>query len=118
MTTSSLNHDQLVVATIAEMKRQGMTRICADHLPGYVQPDQIGVFIPDVTALTGNAMVIAEAESREGLAAAHTQAQWKAFHSHANRVGGHFIAVVNRADQAAAQTLLNQICGGAANAHL
>lgn len=118
MPTSSLSHEQLVAATVAEMKRQSMTRLYADHLPNYVQPDQIGGFIPDLTGFTGNAMVIVEAESLTGLAAAHTQAQWKAFHGHANRVGGHFIAVVNRSDENIGRILLDQICRGAANANL
>ncbi len=118
MPTSPLSHDQLVAATVAEMKRQGMTRIYASHLPGDIQPDPISGFITDATALSGNTLVIVEAESREGLAASHTQAQWKAFHGHANRVGGHFVAVVNQPDQVMTQALLHQVCGSAVNAHL
>lgn len=118
MPTSPLSHDQLVAATVAEMKRQGMTRIYVSHLPGNVQPDPISGFIPDATALSGNTLVIAEAESREGLAASHTQAQWKAFHGHANRVGGHFVAVVNESDRVTAQSLLHQVCGNSANARV
>ena len=114
-TSSSHDHDNLVEMTTAHMVSQGFTRIRSCHSDRYTGCAQIGDYIPDTTALSGAAPVIVEAESREGLAEAHTEAQWKTFHSHANHVGGWFIAVVNKSDEAAAKVLLNRVCGSAAN---
>lgn len=112
------DHDYLVALTAAKMRSNGMTHIKASHIANFSQCSQIGDYIPDATAFIGNAIVIAEAESQEGLAAAHTTDQWEAFHANSTRYGGHFIAVVNKADETTARTLLIQVCGGAANAIL
>ncbi len=116
--TSSHDHDKLVEMTASRMVNQGFTRVRSCHGDRYMACDQIGDYIPDTTALSGIAPVIAEAESREGLTEAHTEAQWKTFHSHANRVGGWFVAVVNKSDEAAAKVLLNRVCGIATNVQL
>lgn len=98
------------------MAAQGYTRVRASHTDRFAACDQIGDYIPDVTAFSGSISVVAEAESRDGLALAHTEAQWKTFHKHTNQVGGCFIAVVNKSDEAAARALLTRVCGSADNA--
>lgn len=117
-TSTSHGHNTLVALIAALMRNKGMTRIKASHVINFDRCDEINGFIPDATAFTGNAFVIVEAESQEGLAEPHTARQWKTFHACANQAGGHFIAVVKNADEAAARNLLTQVCGNAGNAHL
>ncbi len=109
------SHDRLVVLAADYMAAQGYTRVRASHTDRFAACDQIGDYIPDVTAFSSSTFVVVEAESRDGLALAHTEAQWRTFHKHANQVGGHFIAVVNKTDEAAARVLQTRICGNAAN---
>ena len=111
-------HDRLVELTADQLVSQSYTRVRASHVARFTACDQIGNYIPDVTAFHGTTLVVVEAESSDGLALAHSQAQWKTFYNHANQSGGHFIAVVNKSDETAAQTLLAQVCGSASNAHL
>jgi hypothetical protein len=112
---SSLGHDALVECTVAEMQRQGMTHIRADHIAGFLQPEIIGNFIPDATARFNGSLCIAECESAAGFTQAHTAAQWRAFHNHISHVGGWFIVVAAKTDEAAARTLLQQTIGSAQN---
>ncbi len=112
---STLAHDTLVELAANTLQSQGCTHICASHISRFPACSQISSHIPDVTAFSGSTLVIVEVESREGLAQAHTAEQWETFHSHASRVGGHFIAVVNKMDELAARALLTQVCGNAAN---
>lgn len=111
-----LDHDQLVAATVREMRRQGMAHVRASHIPTIMPPEPIGGYIPDTTAYYGGLFCVAEAESAHGLTQQHTASQWNAFFSYASRVNGYFIAVVARADKPAAEALLRQICGNASNA--
>ncbi len=115
---SSQAHDSLVEMTANHMVAQSYTRVRASHTDRFAACDQIGDYVPDVTAFYSNAFVVAEAESRDGLAQAHTEAQWRTFHSHVSRTGGHFIAVVSKADEAAARALLARVCGSASNVRL
>ncbi len=114
----SHDHDKLVALTAACLINKGYTRVRACHVARFTACDQIGDYIPDVTAFNGNILVIVEAESRDGLAQAHTAAQWKTFHSHASRVGGYFIVVVNKSDEITARALLTQVRGSATNAQV
>ncbi len=118
LSTPSHDHEMPVELTANHMVRQGYTRVRASHTNRFTACDQIGEYIPDVTAFYGNAGVVAEAESRDGLVQAHTEAQWKTFYGHVNRVGGHFIAVVNKSDEVAARSLLTRVCGSASNVRL
>lgn len=119
MTTApSHAHDRLVELTAKHMVSQGFTSIRASHIARFTACDQIGDYIPDATAFVGGVFVVAEAESHDGLVQAHTEAQWKTFHSYASRYGGRFVAVVNKSDEAAARTLLVQVCGNSANARV
>ncbi len=113
---SRLSHDTLVTRTVAEMKRQGMTNIHADHIAGYPKPEQIGKFIPDTMGAHSRSTVITEAESQEGLALAHTAEQFQTFHREATRIGGWFVVAVNSADETTARTLVRRVCGEAKNA--
>lgn len=116
LTTIPLHeHHKLVELAADHMIALGYTRVRASHLDRFTACDQIGSYIPDVTAFSGSAFVVAEAESRDGLALAHTEAQWKTFHNQANNAGGFFVAVVNKSDVLAANALLKQVCGSAAN---
>lgn len=114
-TPPSHAHDKLVELTANHMVSQGCTHVRASHIARFAACDQIGDYIPDVTAFVGDVFVVAEAESRDGLAQAHTEAQWKTFHSYASRYGGRFVAVVNKSDEASARALLTRVCGNAAN---
>lgn len=114
---TSLDHDKLVEMTATRLVDLGYSRVRASHIARFSSCEQIGDYIPDVTAFNGSTLFIVEAESREGLAQTHTSEQWKAFHSHANRVGGHFIAVVNKSDEIAAHALLTP-CSRLAHAGL
>ena len=100
------------------MVSQGFTHVQASHIVRFTACDQIGDYIPDVTAFVGDVFVVAEAESHDGLVQAHTEAQWETFHSYASRYGGRFVAVVNKSDEAAARTLLMRVCGNSANAQV
>ena len=113
---SRLTHDALIARAVAQMRQHGVTSILADHLAGHPQPQQIGRFVSDATGSLAGRSVIAEAESQDGLALSHTTEQFQTFHREANRVGGWFVAVVNVADQAAAQALIRRVCGDAKNA--
>lgn len=115
---STLAHDTLIEMTAARLVDLSYSRVRASHIARFNACEQIGSYIPDVTAFHGSTLVVMEAESHEGLTQAHTEAQWKTFHAHASRVGGFFVAVVNKADEHAARTLLTQVCGTASNAHL
>lgn len=97
------------------MQAQGMTNIKAAHIVAFVQPDQIGGYIPDVTAFARGRLCIAECESGDGLAQAHTAAQWRAFYNQAIWADGYFIAVVAKADEAKAHDLLQSITGAVQN---
>lgn len=111
-------HDSLVTLTARAMQDGGMTGIKAAHIDTYVQPDQIGDYIPDVTGSLRGMFCIAECESRDGLVLAHTLAQWRTFCNHAVRVVGYFIAVVAKADEAEARALLQSVAGNAQNAQV
>ncbi len=104
-------HDQLVRYTVAEMKRQQMTAIKADHYPGYAKPNQIGEFIPDAVGYFNCALVIVEAESSEGLLARHTEQQFSTFYNYARSNGGYFIVSVSNRDVQTAEALIRKICG-------
>jgi hypothetical protein len=110
-----LSHGRLVELTAERMVHLGYTRVCASHINRFTACEEIGGFIPDATAFSGSAFVIAEAESQDGLAASHTVQQWTSFHAQASRLGGFFVATVNKSDEPAAQALLKQVCGSATN---
>lgn len=112
---TSLDHDKLVALTAARLVDQSYSRVRASHIARFTACEQIGDYIPDVTGFNGSTLVIVEAESRDGLAQTHTSEQWAAFYRHANRVGGYFIAVVNKSDEVTARALLVQVCGNVAN---
>lgn len=114
--STPLSHDRLVELTAERMVHFGYTRVCASHISRFAACDKIGRFIPDATAFSGPTFVIAEAESQDGLAASHTVEQWTSFQAQASRVGGFFVASVNRTDEAAARALLKQVRGSATNA--
>jgi hypothetical protein len=114
MSTVTISHDRLIELAIRDMQQKGMTRIKADHLPGYTRPDAIQNYIPDATAYHGSQKVVVEAESREGLDLTHTSEQLSAFCSAAQSKGGYFIVVVNAADERSARLLLDSV--GANNA--
>ncbi len=116
--SAPISHDHLIELTADRMVSQGYTRVRASHIVRFTACDRIGDYIPDVTAFSGNTFAVVEAESNDGLGQAHTEAQWKTFHKHANHVGGHFIAVVNKANETAARALLAQVCGPASNAQV
>lgn len=116
--SASSEHNHLVRATVAEMGRQGMTRIWASHLPNVTPPDLIGGYIPDATAYYNARLCVAEVESTDGLKQQHTADQWRAFFNYATRVSGYFIAVVTATDEMTARTLLRQICGDSQNVAL
>lgn len=109
--SSTPGHTNLVSRTVAEMSRQGMTNIRASHISGYAQPEPIGSFIPDAVAFFRGRVCVAECESADGLAQAHTANQWRAFHRYAVEQGGLFIAVVAATDVAAARQLLQRTVG-------
>jgi hypothetical protein len=75
LSTLSHDHEMPVELTANHVVRQGYTRVRASHTNRFTACDQIGEYIPDVTAFLGNAVVVAEAESRDGLVQAHTEAQ-------------------------------------------
>lgn len=100
------------------MQQNSMSDIKAAHIAGHAQPDQLGNYIPDVTGSLRGMLCIAECESRDGLALAHTAAQWRTFYNHAVRVGGYFIAVVAKADETEARALLQSVAGNAQNAQV
>lgn len=110
-----MKHDFLVRSAVAEMQRQNMTAIKADHYPGYEQPASIGKFTPDVTGYYNSALVIVEAESTEGLTAQHTEQQISTFFQHATKYKGFFILAVSKSDAKAAKALANRLCGNAGN---
>ncbi len=117
-TASQQDHERLIRSAINQIQRDGATQIKADHIPSFAKPAVIGGFVPDVTACYGSNMAIIEAESREGLTAQHTADQWRAFYREATRVHGYFIAVVAKADEAAASALLRKVCNSAQNIRL
>jgi len=114
-TSGNSEHDLLMQCTVAEMKRQNMSAIKADHLPDYVQPDQLGDYIPDATGYYNGSLVIVEAESSEGLLTDHTTDQWRAFFQSACQCGGFFIVAVAHQNEDYAKVLLRLICGSASN---
>jgi len=118
MPQTSPEHNRLIVSTIGAMQQNGMSDIKAAHIAGYAQPDHLGNYIPDVTGSWRGMLCIAECESRDGLAQAHTAAQWRTFYNHAVCVGGYFIAVVAKADEAEARDLLQSIAANAQNAQV
>ena len=125
--STPLSHDRLVAltaekmvhlgytrsATLARLHSLGYTRIRASHIDRFAACDKIGGFIPNATAFSGTGFVVAEAESQEGLTASHTVEQWRSFHAQASRLGGCFVAAVNKSDAPAARALLKQVCGSA-----
>lgn len=113
--STPIPHDRLVEMMADGLVSQGYTRVRASHPNRFNACDQISDYIPDVTAFFGSTFVVVEAESSDGLGEAHTEAQWRTFHKHANQVGGHFVAVVNKSDEAEARALLTRVCGNAAN---
>lgn len=102
-------HDRLVTLAAGRMQAQGMTNIKAAHIDAFERPAQIGSYIPDVTAFAQGKPYIAECESRDGLAQAHTAEQWRTFYKQAVYADGYFIAVVAKADEAEANALLQSI---------
>jgi hypothetical protein len=96
---------------VAEMKRQNMTAISADHYPGYTQPGKIGNYIPDAIGYFNRSLVIVEAESTEGLTAQHTEQQFSTFFSHATTNKGFFIVAVSHKDAKTAEVVVRKVCG-------
>ncbi len=113
--STPLSHDRLVELTAERMVHLGYHRVCASHIDRFTACDKISGFIPDATAFSVSVLVIAEAESREGLTASHTVEQWTSFHAQASRLGGFFVTAVNKSDEPAAKALLKQVCGSATN---
>lgn len=109
MSTTGPEHDRLLRSAVQNMGRLGITNVCADHLVGYVQPDVLSGFIPDATGHYQNRLCIVECETGDGLRAAHTQEQLKAFAFHATLKGGYFIVAVSAANQSEATQLLRVI---------
>lgn len=106
----SLNeHDTLLNAALAEMRRQGFTDVCADHLHNFNQPAQVGGYIPDATGYFGARFVLVEVESEAGLSQQHTEDQWRTFINAARRNNGCFVAVVARRQELNARMLLNRL---------
>ncbi len=116
--STPIPHDRLVEMTAERLASHGCAHVRASHPNRFRACDQIGDYIPDVTAFSGSTLVVVEAESSDGLGETHTEEQWRTFHNHASRVGDYFIAVVNKADEATARALLTRVCGNAANARL
>ena len=79
-TRSRTVHEQLIRALVKEYEGQGY-QVQADHIAHpNGRPPEIGGHIPDVAAYrNGSLEMIAEAETCDTLADAHTLAQWRAF---------------------------------------
>lgn len=109
LTSSRSQHDALISAAIAELRRQGISNISADHVTNFSRPSTIGSYIPDVTGFQGNRLIIVEAESSEGLQQQHTRDQLTTFYRAAIRSNGAFILAVSVRDRVAATALLQEI---------
>ena len=75
----SASHDKLVRALARTYENEGYV-VQADgisHPNG--SPQQIGGYVPDITASTLGAARIAEAETDSSLNSEHTRNQWRAF---------------------------------------
>jgi len=105
-------HDQLMGKVVGFMRQHAFVDIRADHafgISGISSPDTVGSYRPDATGLYQGRFYIIEAESSEGLLAAHTEGQLKAFLAEARRRNGWLVVAVSKDDKAAATSLLRHI---------
>ncbi len=101
------------------MVHQHFAHIKTSQSPCFAPCDRIEAFVPDVTGYAEGTLIIAATASKLDLSlGAAWLHQWTVFYNYAKRVGGHFLVIVNKADENAAQSVLEQICGDAANVHV
>ena len=106
-----------LIATL--MVDQQFAHIKTSQVSCFAPCDQIDNFVPDVTGYAEGTFIIAATASKLDLSlGAAWLHQWTTFYNYAKRVGGHFLVIVNKADEDAAQSVLEQVCGDAANVHV
>jgi hypothetical protein len=110
---------RLTELTTALMVEHRFAHIKTSQFSCFTPCDQIDAFVPDVTGYAEGTLIIAATASELDLSlGAAWLHPWVAFFDYAKRIGGHFLVIVNKADVCMAQTILEQVCGDASNAHV
>jgi hypothetical protein len=73
-------HDKLIIIQAVNYKKQGYTNIKVNHINYLLgQPDKVGSFTPDLSAVLNNKTTICNIETKNSIHDTETIEKWKAF---------------------------------------